>query len=122
MRKKVNTLTRPEQRILEDMLFTEKEAITTGKWTAASFAEYAQNKMKRPVTLGNVQAAAKAFDIRFGGGIAVGRRLKLVAECKAAIKVLAVELVNLKGRLGETVSPEILALAEPSDESVGDDD
>jgi hypothetical protein len=65
MAKKKNTLTRAEQRKLEDLLIAKKAEIAEGKWKLEELALLATERMKRNVTVGNVSAAAKAVDIPF---------------------------------------------------------
>lgn len=111
MRSKANRLTRPNQRQLEDLIIKHKKEIVEGAWNKEKFAVHASDVMKMPITEANVYAAAKAINVNFPYGTQ-GRGAKNVKEVRAAIKVIAAELVRLGGELGHVVTPEVVALSE----------
>jgi len=115
-RKSKNTLTRKEARQVEDYVLEEAERIQSGAWTQTTFAEHLTNRMKRPVTKGNVQAASRAMEVYFirGGGAAPGHSLK---EMRCLIQLLAREVANIRGELGLVVNPTLQALAEEYEEN-----
>jgi len=99
---------------LEDLVFEHKATIEAGKWTQASFAEFATRRMQRPITANNVKGVAEAFTIKFCGP-RPRKAGSSITELRACVEVLASELVALKHRLGETASPILLAMAGQGD-------
>jgi len=108
-RKPKNCLTHKEARQVEDCVLEEAERIQSGAWTQTTFAEHLTNRMKRLVTKGNVQAAARAMEVYFiRGGAAPGHSLK---EMRCLIQLLAREVANIRGELGLVVNPTLQELA-----------
>lgn len=117
-----NFLDRVTGRKLEDLVLANKGAIEKGQWSQRSFAEMATTKFKRPVTEGNVKGAATTMGVQFQGSGPGGTSLVNYRQLRAAIRILAQELVEIKGGLGEVASPVLIALSEqrePNGESNG---
>ena len=109
-------LKRAEARVLEDRILDQKDHIESGKWSLESFTEDMVKRMKRPLTVNNVRGAATTMGVKFkrsssgnnGGG------LRNYNELRSAVKILARELVTLKGELASDVSPILQAMADYS--------
>ena len=109
--KAVNRLDRRELRFLEDLVDQHRQEIEAGKWTAGSFAAFAERRMNRPLTRGNIVGAARTMQVVFqrkGGSPA--RYGNNTRELRACIHLLACELAQLKRELGQTVSPALEGL------------
>lgn len=104
-----NTMSRKELRVLEDLVTSHAGEIKAGRWTLKCFADFASRRMGRQVTEANVRGASNTVEVQFPSNKPMaGRNLK---ELRAAVELLAGELVGLKGRLGEVVSPTLQGLA-----------
>ena len=111
-------LKRPEYRELENMVDSHKDEIIAGKWTRRTFAEFASKEMGRPITEAHVSAAAITMKVNFS--FAQGSGLKSYLQVRAAVKILAEELINLKGQLGVVITPSlqnlVTSLQRPADQ------
>lgn len=103
---KKNTLTRPEQRALEDLVAEHGDEIKQGRWTQVAFAKFAEKRFSRPVTPGNVRGAALAVGVPFPvtSGQDAGRSLR---ELRACVLLLAAEVAFCLRRLGGSLSTEL---------------
>ncbi|KKN19994.1 hypothetical protein LCGC14_0940120 [marine sediment metagenome] len=111
-----NCLSRKECRIVEDLLVDHAEEIKVGKWSVKSFASYVEGRLKRPVTIGNISGAVKAVDgVQFTATRGQAKSTKSLRQVQAVICLLAKELAQLKGELGMTVSPTLLAISNYSE-------
>lgn len=103
-------LTPKEQRQLQDLVRDASEEIEAGRWTQAEFARIAEKAVGRlGLNAGHVARAAEVMEVHWPkGGLSVLKQAQLAARQR----VLARNLVHMIGRLGETVSPELKAIAE----------
>jgi hypothetical protein len=105
-----NTLSRREQRALEDLLIEHKAEAEAGKWTLVKFAEFATQRLRRPVTAANIAGCARNMEVKFNNHFnKVGGSM---FQLRACIRILATELINTKARLGDIISPSLQGLAD----------
>ena len=104
-------LPRNMYRKLEDMVLEKRLEIEKGDHTFQSFATLASVKLGSHVTPAHVKAASDVMQVTFPSA---RNRASMQdhAEVKAAVVVIAKELVELLRTMGEPVSIELLGLAE----------
>ena len=121
MTKTVNRLSRRECRQLEDLIAAQADLIDRGVLDANTLAFNATKHLGRPILVTNVASAAAAVGVKFpnkaAGGVHALRNLK---QLRGAVTLLARELSKLRAEYGETVSPELNALATIGGEEVVD--
>lgn len=108
-----NVLNRAEARRLEDLVQEHQKEIQEGRWTKTAFAAMAGKKLGRPVSPGNVKGAAGVFGLAFPRPVGSSHgHSRSLTELRAAVVLLARELVAAKGEMGMLCSPTLQALAQ----------
>lgn len=99
-------------RKLEDLVESHRSELENGKWTRQSFAEYASNQFKRPITFSHVAGALKTMKIEMRHGGGTGNGFKSNAQLRAGLRIVALEVKRCIGEMGCTVTEQFNLLCE----------
>lgn len=116
-----NHLTRGHQRKLQDLILQRKSDIESGRYNMGSFADLASKVLGLVITQSNVRGALRDLEgaeipVKFPSQEKAKHRFQNTQSIVESIRVLASDLVQLRGHLGDPASPAIQALAEGSGE------